>query len=454
MTCLMNSGKCELGDNGHGRCDIRYICFVILNCLLFIRPSELIAQLIVLPYYEIAVLVCVIVSLGAMAAEVTDPTRHRHSLSICIVLLIFASIISHLSHGRVALAYFSVIDLLKCVVYYWLMCSIITSGSQLRRFLRLLIIFTAILVVIALLDYHDVVRIEAVHAYQQVEVDPSSGEKHILPRLCSTGIFSDPNDFCLVLTLGVMLCMYEMGSKLCLMSNIIVAGIVITFICALRLTYSRGGLIALLASVSGFLWARFGIIRTAAFGMVALPVVLLAFEGRQIQINTDGGTGRDRILLWKEGLVLFEHSPIFGIGKDEYVENVGLVVHNSFLHSFVELGIIGGTAFIGCFVSALCCLRKSNITTRNICADTEELLRFRPYLVGIVCGYIGGYLTLSRQYSIMTYLIFGLVTVYVRCAFCVEAWRSCEISRSMIARIAAVSLGVLLVLYVFVRMTT
>src|SRR4051794_30680512 len=124
------------------------------------------------------------------------------------------------------------------------------------------------------------------------------------------------------------------------------------FAYALSITYSRGGFLAFLASMMAFLGTRFGLKRTFPMAVVLLPVIFIAFAGRQTNISTTEGTGQDRIHLWAEGLRLFQRSPVFGIGKGQYAEEVGLVAHNSFLHCYVELGFFGGTLFFGAFFCA------------------------------------------------------------------------------------------------------
>ena len=96
-------------------------------------------------------------------------------------------------------------------------------------------------------------------------------------------------------------------------------------------------------------------------GLLLVPAVLLAFGGRQADINLSGNdTAQDRLRLWAEGMSLLPGSPIFGIGVGEYEECIGLVAHNSYVHSFVEMGLLGGTFFAGAvFLAVLCFPNRS-----------------------------------------------------------------------------------------------
>jgi O-antigen ligase len=90
----------------------------------------------------------------------------------------------------------------------------------------------------------------------------------------------------------------------------------------------------------------------ALFGLAA---VLLAFKGRMTNLDDamEQGTAQTRIQLWSEGLQLFKRDPLFGIGQNNYVEEVGQAAHNSFLHAFTELGIFGGALFLGAYAAAM-----------------------------------------------------------------------------------------------------
>ena len=49
-----------------------------------------------------------------------------------------------------------------------------------------------------------------------------------------------------------------------------------------------------------------------------------------------------RLGYWAEGLQLLRDSPLFGIGQGNFGLAIGNVAHNSFVHCFTELGVIGG----------------------------------------------------------------------------------------------------------------
>jgi hypothetical protein len=103
---------------------------------------------------------------------------------------------------------------------------------------------------------------------------------------------------------------------------------------------------------------------------------------------------------------------LFGIGARLFVEQIGRVVHNTYLQAYSELGFCGGTLFVGAFYCALSALYR--IGGREEQIVDPELRRLRPYLVGLVGGYMGCMLTMSLTDMIPTYTVLGMVVAYVR----------------------------------------
>jgi hypothetical protein len=133
--------------------------------------------------------------------------------------------------------------------------------------------------------------------------------------------------------------------------------------------------------------------------------------GRQTEVDLDDGTGHDRFLLWREGFDAIKSLDFFfGIGQSTYADEVGLVAHNSFIHAYVELGVIGGTMFFGCFFFAGYQLYRMVRIPDPI--SNPELLRMRPIMVALLVGWATALFSLSRCYVVPTYLVFGICAAY------------------------------------------
>jgi hypothetical protein len=88
----------------------------------------------------------------------------------------------------------------------------------------------------------------------------------------------------------------------------------------------------------------------------------------------------------------------------------GLVAHNSFVHAYTELGIVGGTLFFGMFYFAFLELYRFRYVSREVPART--LRRFHPFLFAMLTGWTMGLMSLSRCYVVPTYLVIGLVAAF------------------------------------------
>src|SRR5262249_36397754 len=135
--------------------------------------------------------------------------------------------------------------------------------------------------------------------------------------------------------------------------------------------------------------ARYGWRKSLALGAVLLPGLLLLAAGRTTDLSAaSAGTGQERIQVWSIGLDLLKSSPVFGIGKDQFAERVGdthLVAHNSFIHCFAELGLFGGTLFLGMFYLGLVSLHQLGKAPE---AEVDPGLRpLQPFLLAVLVAY-------------------------------------------------------------------
>jgi O-antigen ligase len=118
------------------------------------------------------------------------------------------------------------------------------------------------------------------------------------------------------------------------------------FLMVLVLTASRAGLGSLLLLFTGF----FLVIKSAGtkFFLILLIIITLIFASYFTTSRTDQeGSSRSRIELLKDGIYLFKSEPIRGFGFMRIRnETGGMMLHNTYLQAFVELGVLGGGALI------------------------------------------------------------------------------------------------------------
>jgi O-antigen ligase len=221
-------------------------------------------------------------------------------------------------------------------------------------------------------------------------------------------VFDDPNDFSMVLILAAIVGAYGLGERRLGRLRWMLLLPIAFFGYALVLTHSRGGVVAGTAALLVFVHARFGWRNVLPLALLLLPLLLLPDWGRQTSFNLGDAedTFQRRIELWYNSLSVFRAAPLFGSGRNTLVDIIGQVTHNSYLHAFAEMGLLGGVAFTGAFYLVLRGLRLASP------ADAE-VARLRPYVLAMTAGYAAGLLSLSRCYTVPTQLVLALATAYL-----------------------------------------
>jgi putative inorganic carbon (hco3(-)) transporter len=427
-----------------------YLLFILLNAVLFIRPGEIVLEMEDLPIYQLTIFACAVISAPEVYRQLSAKSLSVQPITVCAIAMLIAVILSHLANGSIWDARMCGFAFGKVVLYYLLLVGLIDSPLRLRQFLLCVVGFVTILTALAVLQYRGAIDIPGLDPVKDEGIDPATGEIIIYRRLCSIGIFNDPNDLSLILVMAMVLCLSFLGGSCGRPSGWLWVAPLGLFGYALVLTRSRGGLLALVAALLVLLWERFGGRKAFLLGALVLPLLFLGARGRQTELGTSEGTGQLRIQLWSEGLTAFRKAPLFGIGMGRYEEEFGQVAHNSFIHCFTELGVFGGTCFLGAFYLAFWMLRRLG-RPENAPLD-PELRRLRPYLTALVAGYAVGMSTITRAYVVPTFMVLGLVSAYLAA---VNEHTPSQIIRwdlRLVRRLGLVSVAFVLVAYSFVRL--
>ncbi len=425
--------------------------FILVNAAMFIRPSDLVPALANWPIYESLVIVCLLVSVSPILRQLRGRELLRQPITLCVVGLLPAVILSHLSHFNLYGARVSAPVFAKLVLYYLLLVGLVTSAGRLRCLLFWLVVFIAIVTVLSLLDYHGVMELPPLAAERARAFDPTRPPPEVPPvvRLSAFGIFGNPNDLSRILVIGMMLCLYWLTERRAGLLRMLWLAPLFLFGYALQLTESRGGFLAFLGGLGALFAIRFGRLKTLMLFLLILPPLFVLYAGRQTELSTSEGTGQQRIQIWAEGLGLFKTAPLFGIGMDQYGEHVGYVAHNSFVHCFVELGFFGGLLFFGAFYLAVRGLHAADAPQWPL--RDPRLIRMRPYLMGITVAYIVGMLTSTRSYTGPTYMLLGFAAAYLDMA-AVSRGRSINRFDAQLAhRLLFVGVLVLMATWVYVK---
>jgi O-antigen ligase len=428
------------------------VLFLLLNATLFLRPAEIIPQLTGLPIYEVVILTCLALSLPSVLRQFRYRALMENPITLCVLGMLPAIVLSHLSKGDTWYARTLGTEFIKVILYYLLLVGLVNTPGRLRQFLIAITVFALVLTVVSLLRYHGVIELATIAPLEQEQaaVDPATGTNVVVARLQAAGIYANPNDLARIIVVGITLCLFGMSRKGARVPWVVWLPPLLVFVHALRLTYSRGGLLALVAGIMVLFFTRYGKAKGAAALVVLLPALLL-FSGRQTDISTSKDTGQSRIKLWSHGLVAMRSAPVFGIGADRYFKMAGNHAHNSFLEAFVETGLVGGVIYTGAFFLAATGLHR--LKSEEMKANDPALWRMRPYVLSLVVGTIVGQLSSSREYSLPTYMILGLVSVYLSLAARRTPGSVVRMSPLLAVRLAVVGVTTLLVFHFYTKAT-
>jgi O-antigen ligase len=366
------------------------------------------------------------------------------------VLGVWAAIIaSHAARGQLWGIRVCGWDFFKVIPFFLLVVSALDSVKRMRIFMGALVFFTVGLTLIAVLRYYEVIHISYLSALEERRWDVQSQSWMYILRLRSTGMFNDPNDLSLILTVGMIICSYFMADRKLGLLRVVWLAPFLFFGFAFMLTRSRGGLLALGFAGMCFGFSRYGWKKTLPLVILALPLARVLLGDRQTDVSSDTDTGQQRIQLWADALVLFRQSPLFGVGASTLVDQLHHVAHNSYVHSFAELGILGGISFTA--IPLLSFERLFKLTKSQPLIADPEVRRLQPYMLAIVACYLTGMLTLTRCYVPPTYLIFGLAAAYIRLVAQCSPVQIDRVSFRLLMRMSIASCALIAAIYLFCR---
>jgi hypothetical protein len=388
-----------------------FILFVVCTGVLFVRPTEIVEALVDAPLYEFSIIGCFVCAFPSVFAQLTWRSLRTNPTTFCVVGMLAAvalSPLSRLSFGEAASDSFA---FFKPVLSYLLLIAVLRTTGDLTSYLKWVLAFICCLTALALFQHYGIIDNAALAAVRDQVRDEESGDLVAVMRLCGAGIFGNPNDLARILVVGIVLCLWLADGASILFKPVWFAVLGVLGY-ALVLTMSRGGLIALVVSLLVLAVFRLGARRALLVASLGLPVLALTIGGRQIDLSTSEGTGQQRIQLWSDGLAVMAESPVFGCGMIKFNEMTnGLGTHNSFVNGYVELGFLGGTLFLG---AVFCPLWAGVQQIRRGRVWDPQLRRLAPYLIAILAGYAAGMISSNRCFAIPTYLLLGLVVVYLR----------------------------------------
>ncbi len=380
--------------------------------VLFIRPQEWITPLLGVNLLDYVAAVAILSTLFVLPRT---EWRLKEAPEHLLMLGFFAAMLAGHAADRFHWALFkqTFMDFGKIVLLYFLVVILTDSVGRVKAVVRVMLLGCLFMTLHGLLQHYAGAGFGGAAPF----LVKATGET----RVQAFGYFHDPNDLALILvTILPFLILAALDRRRSGGGRALRALAIPPILMVIYLTNSRGGWLSLatmLLTLVALLMKR----KKAAFaaGIVLVAGLMALGPSRIGTISTREGSARNRIMLWRNGNTMLKQRPIFGVGKDRFVEHSEdhQVAHNSFVHCYAELGLLGYFMWMGLLLAALkdvWALRRAPPVSET----AEDLSRLATATLAAMAGYLSSSVFLSRTYIPVPYILIALIaamrTVHAR----------------------------------------
>ena len=147
------------------------------------------------------------------------------------------------------------------------------------------------------------------------------------------------------------------------------------------------------AVVVAFGYRRFHSLPGTLVGAAAVFALIAFGPSRTNAMDASDSSAQSRVEAWGEGLGMLKANPLMGVGFGRFLDFHYKVAHNSIVHTFAELGLIGAFFLVGAFYGFF---RAIRLLAQSDNADPERSHWSKTLSVSafgaMACGFF-----LSRQ---------------------------------------------------------
>ena len=235
-------------------------------------------------------------------------------------------------------------------------------------------------------------------------------------RAAWVGIFENPNELAYSLVILLPLAAF-LATGLGLLPRLALLGVALVYSAAILVTFSRGGLLGLVAVLGLYAW------RKRSIWLQGLMVVLVAgglilagrfwSRGEDFK-NLKGDTSfQQRVATSQVGLAMFVDHPLLGVGlgcsviawplyaPEGLYTRGALVTHNTFIQALGETGAVGFIPFLlfigfGLYQARKLAVKSAGTSLGNLSAGIEVSIWGL-----VICGLSGGYVLTWFPYILL-----------------------------------------------------
>lgn len=391
-----------------------FIGLLLYTALFFFRPGEIFPVLQALPLERVVgVLTLIGMYLEQFRASrrlVIDGSKQTRLILLLTIMVIISVPVAYWRSGAVS----GLVEFLKILIFYLLIVHLVGTRSRLRMFVFLYIGSIAY------------IGADSFSSYLQGSLKVAQGIERVVGQTSAGG---DPNTLATTLVSAfpfflLLVSQRPMGWR---RVPLILGGILLLL--TIAVTGSRGGVLALIASL-GVLWwsARQKIL----FGIIALIFLVGSFwmlpEQYKTRYATIGDTELDdsslgRLSAWKVGARMMTDRPLTGVGINCFssaragayspeFKRSGLQPHNVYVQVPAEIGLIGAFVFYALLLEFVRLNRKTAVLLGKSEGDWRfERAVVQALFVGLVALLVAG--MFGHSFLRRTWYIYGAIGLSV-----------------------------------------
>lgn len=366
-----------------------------------------------------------------------------------LVTLVFSMLLSEARAGRFFSDLTHVIDWVTSnILPFILFLGFLVSLKRQRIILFISLVACVIMVHQAWYQITDPLGI----GWAEAAMERGSGADAMM-QVRYVGIFNDPNDMGMFLVMNIPIAMYFLVNSERFLYKLLSLGTMALLFLGIYWTGSRGSLVGALAVAASYIYLRFGKVKFMILTALSLPAVGIALASFRT-IGLEDKSVQDRLTAWYEGVQMVKYRPLFGFGKDRFLEYHSKVAHNSFVTVMSELGAVGYTLWMT-FVLLIFLMAYRIAKLPPIPGPQGAVLKqeqsLNLYLTISIVGYCSTAFFISRSYILFFYVFAAFVAAsYIRVQ---KAYpdENLKITPVTVAKVGIFSAVSLVVLYIIIR---
>lgn len=304
--------------------------------VLYVRPHEFLPAFMGLPILPVLLLTSVVLWLARQSKDMSSPQFKL--LPVQTFLMAWSVLLS----GWVGGAIGTLTDFIPVVLLFYMLATTVDSVAKLRQ------VFFVMSVSMIIISLHTIDQ-----AQEANEGIGWTGAQMIEGRATYLGFLNDPNDLSMAILMVLPMQVY-LARRSGLILKLFWWAAAGLSLWAVKLTNSRGAILALGAMLMHHGIQRYGLVRSLLVAPVMLAPIVIFGPSRMNEISDDEESAEGRIESWFEGFHMLASHPLFGVGKGMFTEYNYLTAHNSYVLALAELGLIGYFVWLsGVFFSFL-----------------------------------------------------------------------------------------------------